>query len=228
MGYWTCGLGSHLPAVPHISDAGTGRKQIQGRYCRSHIPHIRGSRLKLYLARIVVVYLRIQGMLPYLLKSVLSVQLCDLVSDICLGLIAIAFHKILCQPVVCLIPGRSSHLGDALISHRCQGIVGYVFCKCHGKLTFIAGAGHDGSPSGHFLYPLKYLLCLSHIWSPYLISYYRTVLDHIGGSSARVYICIVYPCLRYDMLSEIIAAHAHELTGIQGAAPQIGSGACMG
>ena len=54
------------------------------------------------------------------------------------------------------------------------------------------------------------------------------VLDHVGGGPSCVNVGVVDPGLRDHMLPQIIAAHVHELRGVQGAAAQMGRTAGMG
>ena len=54
------------------------------------------------------------------------------------------------------------------------------------------------------------------------------VLYHVGSGAAGVDIGVMDPGFRDHMFSQVVAAHIHQLDGVQGAAAQVGAAAGMG
>lgn len=140
----------------------------------------------------------------------------------------IGAEELRCQLVLILRPFRSAHLRHALVHHGSQRAVGDVVGEGHGDLIFHLGAGHQGRAFSHVHHPGEQLLDLADLGGPDLVLDDGVALDHVGGGAAGIGIGVVDAGGVDHVLPQVVAAHVHQLHGVQSAAAQMGLSAGVG
>ena len=197
-----------------------GHPKLAGGRHVAHIPHVGGARHIFVDSEIGSDFLY-QGRVPELLP--VRVRQVDPHHSGGLLIFRILIPEGPCQRLVLRVKLRRPRQIEGLHKQAADRVVGDEVAHSRGDIDVALRAGHQRRASGHILHPLQYLDGQSHFGRADVILQAGVGVDHVGGLLACILVGIVHAHLRGHMLPQIVHAHIHQLAGVQGAAPQMGS-----